>query len=295
MVTQLMLVNITAFILLLFIRVIYLLEDRGLPAFNNEILSYTMLPADFNTLLHRPWTLLTAMFAHIRFWDIFSHMVWLWCFGSILQNISGRQLVVPLYVFGSFCGMVFYIAGMHLVPAFRSLIPAHAVMGAGAGVTAIAAGITTLAPRSRVFPLLLKGGLPVWVISLIYLALHIADIVTSGNNYPSALYMLGGAFLGYILVAQYKRGNNWSAPINRVFFTATHVFHPKAEREREKEEIMETHVSGFGQLPEPFTKVGKVPEHKLNEILDKINEVGISGLTDEERETLLRASRENER
>jgi len=270
------------------------MEGYGLPAFERDILANTMLPADPMTLLTKPWTILTAMFAHIQFWDIFSNMVWLFCFGTILQNISGNhRLVVPLYIFGSICGMAFYVLGMNLIPAFRPLVSTSSLMGAGAGVMALAVGATMLAPKDRVFPLLMQGGVPIWLITLTFLAIHIAAIIAGGGSVTIMLYLLGGAFMGYMFMAQFKKGHNWGTWMNVLFFNISHLFHPKEKKEALKAEI-NTARTGFRATPVPFTRVGNVPEHKINEILDKINEQGIDMLTAEERETLLRASKEKE-
>lgn len=291
MVTQLLLLNITVFILLFFIKIIYQMEDSGLAAFERDILANTRVPADPMVLLTKPWTLLTAMFAHLTFWDVFSNLVWLFCFGSLLQHIGGFRLIVPLYILGSLCGMAFYVAGMNLVPSLRAAMPTSSMMGAEAGVMAIAIGLTTLAPRNRVLPLLLKGGIPVWVITLIFLTLHGVNFFASAGKYtPTGLFLLGGAFMGFMFIAQYKKGHNWGAPVNKVIFNAGHIFHPKEQKEMLKEEYLEPSRPSQGA---PFLKVGTVPEHKLNELLDKINSQGLQSLTPEEKDTLLRASREN--
>ncbi|WP_341841992.1 DUF6576 domain-containing protein [Chitinophaga caseinilytica] len=46
--------------------------------------------------------------------------------------------------------------------------------------------------------------------------------------------------------------------------------------------------------PLPYVKVGQVPEHRINEILDKINDQGMESLSPEDREILIRASRDEE-
>ncbi|WP_343700391.1 rhomboid family intramembrane serine protease [Chitinophaga sp.] len=289
MVTQLLLLNITVFILLFFIKIIYQMENTGLAAFERDILTNTRFPADPMVLLTKPWTPLTAMFAHTGFWDVFSNMVWLFCFGTLLQQTGGFRLIVPLYILGSLCGMAFYLAGMNLAPVLQPSVAGGHVIGAGAGVMAIAIGLTTLAPRNRVFPLLLRGGIPVWVITLIFLALHAADIYNSGSYAATGLFLLGGAFMGFMFIAQYKKGRNWGAPVNKVIFSAGHIFHPKEQKEILREEYLEPSRPSAT----PYQKIGTVPEHKLNELLDKISAQGMHSLSPEERDTLLRASREN--
>ncbi len=295
MVTQLLLLNVTVYILLYFIKIIYQMEGFTIADFDRDILHNTVVSAQPMTLLTKPWTLLTAMFTHTAFWDIFSNMVWLYCFGSLLQQFSGFRLVVPLYIFGSLCGYVFYVTGMNLVPALKPLASAGAgIMGAGAGVMAIAIGLTTLAPTNRVFPLLLKGGIPVWIITLIYIGLHITAVLTGGGRMTSLMFLLGGAFMGFMFIAQYKKGHNWAIGINTFFFNISHIFHSKADTASLREEMLESDKQARKANPVPYVRVGHIPEHKVNELLDKINEQGFQSLSPEEKETLIRASREQD-
>jgi len=290
-VTQILVVNLTVFILLLFTRVIYNMEGYGTERFNQEILSWASLPANPARLLTRPWTLITAMFSHISFWQVFSNMVWLWCFGSLLQSLAGHQRILPLYLFGGFCGAIFYVMGMHAVPAFESLLPQASLIGAGASVMALAIGVTTVAPNYRIFPLL-GGGIPLWVVTLVFVALHIGSHLFSGNDnshtYIPAL--IGGGLTGFLYMLQWKKGKDWGAGFNRLTYKAAHVFHP-TEPEHPEVTLIKKRLNAPGGN-NPYRKVGNVPEQRLNEILDKINDQGMQALTPEERETLLRASKQ---
>lgn len=292
MVTQLMLVNLTVFILLLFTRVIYNMEAGGDAQFNRDIMSWTMLPADPGKLISRPWTLITAMFTHIEFWQIFSNMIWLWCFGTLLQNFAGYQRILPLYLLGGVTGAVFYIAGMHLIPAFDQLVPHAATMGASASVMAVAAGVTLIAPRHRIFPLL-SGGIPLWVITLVFTGVHLSSILFSTHNNTLFAPLLGGILAGVLYMQQWKRGRDLGAGFNKVAFKFTHIFHPPAERIH-PETLKKQLENAAKNTSQPYKRIGKVPEQRVNEILDKINMSGINTLTPEERETLLRASKGNE-
>jgi membrane associated rhomboid family serine protease len=296
MVTQLLLLNVTVYILLYFIKIIYQMENFSVADFDIDILRNTAVSSQPLTLLTKPWTLITAMFVHTAFWDIFSNMVWLFCFGSLLQRASGFRLVAPLYVFGSLCGFVFYVAGMNLFPAFRPLVTAgDGVMGSGAGVMALAIGVTALSPRNRVFPLLLRGGIPVWIITLLYIGLHITAVATGNGSTATLLFLLGGAFMGFLFITRYKKGHNWATGFNTLFFNISHVFHSRASKESLREELLESDKQARKAAgPVPYVKVGHIPEHKVNELLDKISEQGMQSLSPEEKETLLRASRDQE-
>lgn len=290
-VTQILIVNLTVFILLLFTRVIYNMEGFTSARFNAEVLSWASLPADPEKLLVRPWTLITAMFSHISFWQVFSNMIWLWCFGTLLQNLAGYQRIFPLYLFGGLVGAAAYLLGMQVIPSFQALQPNAAMMGASASVMALAIGVTAIAPGYRIFPLL-SGGIPLWVITLLYIALHITASVFSSTEHPLTHIpaLAGGGLIGLLYMLQWKRGRDLGAGLNRLTYKATHVFHP-VEEEHSDLSLLKKFNSPGGNAP--YRRVGNVPEQRLNEILDKINELGISALTPEERETLIRASKDD--
>lgn len=287
MVTQLLLVNITVFVLLFFTQVIYNIEGLTTAQFNKDILTWALLPAEPSALLRSPWTLLTSLFTHISFWHIFSNMVWLWCFGTLLQNLAGYQRILPLYLFSGLCGSVFYLAGMQFIPAFNALQPGAALTGATASVMALAIGATTVAPGYRIFPLL-GGGIPLWVLTSLFVALHIGTHAFSLQEATRLPALLGGGLTGFFYMRQWKKGKDWGARLNRFTFKATHVFHP-ADQQVDPS-IVKKKMLSTPQNSTPYRKIGNVSEQRLNEILDKINEQGMRSLTAEERETLLRAS-----
>ncbi|MGX5818266.1 rhomboid family intramembrane serine protease [Chitinophaga lutea] len=293
MVTQLLLLNITVFILLFFIRVIYQMEEYGLAAFERDILVNTRASAAPMVLLSKPWTLLTAMFTQLQFWDIFSNMVWLYCFGTLLQNAGGFRLIMPLYLYGGLAGIAFYVAGMNLFPALQPLVAGSGMMGSGAGVMALAIALLTFSPKSRVFGAVIRGGMPVWLLTALYLSIHIANVALTRGALAGGqpFYLAGGALLGFVFMTQYRRGRNWGAPVNKLIFGAGHMFHPAREKQALKEEFLEPGQATSG--PAPFRKVGIVPEQKINELLDKINDQGLESLSEEEHELLLRASRDD--
>ncbi|WP_143308453.1 rhomboid family intramembrane serine protease [Chitinophaga vietnamensis] len=288
MVTQLLVINLTIFIFLFFTLVIYLMENVGEPRFHQDIMTWLQVPGEASLVLRRPWTLLTSLFTHIGVWQVFSNMVWLWCFGTLMQHLAGYQRIVPLYLFGGFVGNIFYVLGMQFIPAFHATAANSVSLGASGSVMAIAIGVTSIAPRYRIFPLLAGGGIPLWVITLVFAGLSIGTHLSSANGITYLPLLAGSALAGFIYMQQWKKGNDWGGGFNRLTFKLTHVFHP-ADQQVNPAEVKKT--PGTNTETPPFKKVGNVPESKINEILDKINENGLSSLTSEEKETLLRASK----
>lgn len=289
MVTQLLVVNLTVFIFLLFTLVIYKMENVGEARFHQDIMSWLRLPASPAKLLTRPWTLVTSLFTHISIWQVFTNMVWLWCFGTFTQHLAGHQRILPLYLFGGIVGNLFYVAAMAVIPSFHVIAGAEYWLGAGGSIMAIAVGVTAIAPRYRIFPLL-AGGISLWVITLLFVILSVGSLLmSSAYGYTYIPVLAGGGIAGLIYMTQWKKGNDWGAGFNRLAFKLTHVFHPAAQQVNPED--LKKKLSTLDAEQQPFRRIGKVPEQRLNEILDKINENGLSSLSPDERDTLLRASR----
>ncbi|NIG52303.1 rhomboid family intramembrane serine protease [Chitinophaga sp. Cy-1792] len=288
MVTQLLVINLTVFIFLLFTKVIYQMENVGVPQFYTDIMSYLRVPSDPGLALRRPWTVLSAIFTHIEVLPVFTNMVWLWCFGSMLQHLAGYLRILPLYIFGGVVGNIFYVLGMQFIPGFQAIAGGAGAMGAAGSVMAIAIGATIIAPKYRIFPLLAGGGIPLWIITAIYLVLNIGSHFTSTGGVVFLPMLVGGGLAGWVYMSQWKKGNDLGGGFNRVSFKLSHMFHPAAEQKLPTE--LQEHAAATDDAEPPYKRVGKVPEQRLNEILDKINANGITSLTPEEKETLVRAS-----
>jgi membrane associated rhomboid family serine protease len=98
------------------------------------------------TFLSRPWTIITAMFAHAGFWHIFANMLTLYFFGSYFSRLVGRGRFLLVYFVGG-------IVGNLLFGALAS--PNSLAVGASGAVFAIAGGLVVMQPRLPViiFPL----------------------------------------------------------------------------------------------------------------------------------------------
>jgi len=75
-------------------------KEVALAFYNKNVLSWFVLPADFDKMMSQPWSVLTYMFIHDTFWRIFPNMLWLWCFGYIMQDLTGNKKIIPLFIYG---------------------------------------------------------------------------------------------------------------------------------------------------------------------------------------------------
>lgn len=274
------------FVLINFIKIIYFLSDIPEAFFYKQVLNWFTMPASFDTLASRPWTILTYMFTHNSIWHLISSCLWLWCFGYILQDLTGNNQLIPLYLYGGFAGAVIFLLANNFVPVLEKNIEAtQPLIGAGASVMAIAVATTTLAPDYRIFPLI-NGGIPLWVLTLIFVAIDFATLAT-GNAGIGAGHLAGGA-IGYFYVRQLRRGSDWGAWMVKLMNWLDDLFSPE-KKHAKKSSREKLH---YRAEKKPFEKTPNVTQQKLDAILDKINQQGYQFLTDEEKEFLKKASQE---
>jgi membrane associated rhomboid family serine protease len=288
--TLLLTINLSVFAILAFIKVVYYFSfnTQGVGLFHDQIFRWFTLPADVDTFITRPWTLLTHMFVHdtVSIWHIVGNMIWLWAFGSILQDLTGNKNLVPLYIYGGLAGALLYVLAFNFMPALRPSLTSSEAFGASAAVMALAIGATVLAPGYRIFPML-NGGIPLWVITLIYLMVEVARIPF--ENAGGHIAHLGGAAMGYAFVVALQRGHDWGGWMNNFFDWVNNLFNP----DKPKKGASPKATLYYNSKVQPYKKANLITQQRIDEILDKISQKGYNSLSDDEKEMLKRASQED--
>lgn len=288
--TMLLVINLTIFAILAFIKVVYYFSfsQQGLGLFHDQIFRYFTLSANVDTFLSRPWTLLTHMFVHdtANIFHVVGNMIWLWAFGYILQDLTGNKNLVPLYIYGGLAGALAYGLAFNFIPALKVNLLASQAYGASAAVMAIAIGTTTLAPNYRIFPML-NGGIPLWVVTVLYLIIDVARIPF--ENAGGHIAHLGGAAMGFAFVSALKRGHDWGAWMNDFFDWVNNLFNP----DKPKKGLSQKATLYYNSKVQPFKKANIITQQRIDEILDKISQKGYGALTEDEKEMLKRASQED--
>lgn len=283
-------INALVFVLLNFLQIVYYLSftdnSTGEAFFQKQILAWFTFPADTDRLITRPWTILTYMFSHLSFWNLIGTLLWLWGFGFILQDLTGNKKIFSIYLYGGAVGAICFFLSIHLIPAFRQHISQTTdLIGGGSAVMAIAVAATTLAPDYRIFPMI-NGGIPLWVLTLIFIAFDYATIASSSGGY--AIAHLSGALTGYLFIYQLRRGQDWSEWMNNLLNWFNNLFNPDKKRISTSEKLKSVH-SNTGTND----KKTSINQQRLDEILDKIHEQGYQMLTDEDKEFLKQASNQD--
>jgi membrane associated rhomboid family serine protease len=173
--TLVMLIAILAivFCIFQFIWIVYKLSNKDTAGYE-AIINWFILPADFNALGKKPWTLITYMFMHTKVWHMLGNLLWLWAFGYIFQDLTGNKKLIPLFLYGGVAGGLFFMLCYNLFPGLVPQMKLSTLQGASAGVMAIAIATTTLAPHYRIFPMI-NGGIPLWVLTVVYLIIDLAS------------------------------------------------------------------------------------------------------------------------
>lgn len=280
-------IQLVVFILLAFIKVIYYFtySNNGLEAYENTILNWVTLPANLSTFITRPWTLITHMFVHDNVWHIVANMLWLWGFGYILQDLAGNRKLIPVFLYGALAGALVYMLSFNVIPVLRQYINIPA-LGASAGVMGIAIATTTMAPGYRIFPFI-NGGIPLWVLTMIFVIIDLATIPY--NNPGGHIAHLAGGAMGFLFIVLMRKGYDLSTWMNNVFDWVNNLFNPDKPKKgkRLKTELF------YKTSAKPFKKVSNITQQRIDDLLDKINQKGYNSLTEEEKELLKRASKED--
>ena len=189
--------NVIFFLLLITIKVVYFFFQANEAAFISQILPYFEMPAQLTKLSERPWTILTYMFTHIGVMQVLSNMLWLWAFGYILQELTGNKKIIPIYIYGGLAGALAFSLANYLIPPLRPFIGNASLMGGNAATMAVAVATTFLAPQHRFFRNL-NGGIPIWVLTLVYVLIDIAGVASLSAAY--SLSHLFGGLAGFIFI-----------------------------------------------------------------------------------------------
>ncbi|MCP9752915.1 rhomboid family intramembrane serine protease [Ferruginibacter sp. HRS2-29] len=280
--------NIIVFVFVLTGNLFYIYTHQGQAVDNFNIIRWFSVPGTLHELATKPWTVFTYMFAHgggahvgLMLLNMLSSMLWIWMFGFILQDISGNRFIFPIYIYGGLAGALFFIltaTGLQSIPASQFFLS-----GASASTAALAVAVAFLDPDYRVLRQV-GNGIPVWILTVIYLLLNLADIITLS---PATFAIIGGASAGGIFVYFLKKGRDGSTWMNNLYDWFNHLFDPA--KNARSGPVKDKMFYNTGNR-EPFTKTSIITQKRVDELLDKINQKGYDSLTEEEKRILKKAA-----
>jgi membrane associated rhomboid family serine protease len=275
--TRLIYVNIAVFLIITIIGIIGFLFEN--PEIVNHAIRLLSVPSSFQTLLVRPWTLITYMFTHKELLHILVNLLWLYWFGKIFLEYLDQKKLVAVYLLGGIAGGFTYVISYNVFPAFQGIagesIP---LLGASASVMAIVVAIAAYVPDYTVY-LFLLGKVKIKYIALgIFIFTSVMDFsVNSGGK----LAHIGGAVLGYFYTLGYRQGHDFGKGINKIFDFFVTLFKPRKK-------LKVTHKKVADEYE--YNRIKAEHQKEINKILDKISKGGYDSLTKAEKDTLFRES-----
>ncbi len=272
-----------AYIMLAITWAITLLVYSNADNFNTYFLPNIALPhlADFGS---RWWTLFTHGIFQFpnSFMELLSNMLWLYCFGSVLQMLVGKKQIVPIYFYSILCGGVLYLLAQ-LLPGELGKCPPY-MLGPRAGLMGICAAAVAISPQYR-FYLTETFRVHIMVVAGIFTVLMIFG---TGFYLPGIAMLAGGGLLGFCYVRLLKAGfrpGQWMYSFgNRIESLAT----PNEQNLSHKKGSRRSAI-----LINLKDQSKNNSENRIDDLLDKINQKGFNALSKEERDFLSKAGKDN--
>ena len=245
----------------------------------NPVVGFLAAYSDLHDLLRHPWGVVTYMFLHQGFLHILFNLLWLFWFGRIFSEyFTGRQLL-NVYICGGLAGALLYILSFNIFPVFDGV---HSMaIGASAAVYAIVLSTAVYVPNYTVYVMFLGQVKIKWI--AVFCIISDLAMLESGNA-GGHIAHIGGAIFGVCYTLALRRGTDISGWVGRITDGFTGLFKRKPKMK----------VSYKRTESDYDYNARKHNEQKeIDAILDKIAKSGYNGLSEEEKRTLFRNSRNN--
>lgn len=283
MLLRLIFINIGVFVVLHVLALGSLLMNAG-----DGILQWVELPSDLGLLLHRPWTLITYMFAHYGFLHILFNMLWLYWLGRIFMEYFSPKQLTGVYLLGGLGGALLFLIAYNTLPYFRALPEPAFLKGASASVIAIVVATAVYAPDYRI-GLLFLGEVPLKWVALVTVAIAVLGL--DAGNVGGNIAHIGGAIVGAWFGLRIKHGRDITRPLNTAIDSVVGLFNGRSWKLPKFEKKAGAKHNQQQAQQRPNRPSDEVSEDELDKILGKIKVAGYDALTDEEKDKLFKASR----
>jgi membrane associated rhomboid family serine protease len=235
------------------------------------------LPPTFESLLAKPWTLISYGFTHLRMPHMLSNLLVMYYIGNLFLSYMSVKHFVNFYFLGIIIGALgFIFYHEFLNTEFANQTP-EILIGASAGVSAIFIGMVAKMPNYEL-KLRFIGSVKLWVLAVIWLGLNLLQLANAYKG--NAISHLSGATFGFIYMSQLKLGND----IGKWFEDLLNFFANLFKQKKSKSHLKTVYKSKRWKASDQE----KPKQQKINEILDKISKSGYEKLSEEEKSYLFR-------
>jgi len=269
--TRLIYINLGIFLVIRILNVFYFLSGQPF-----AMLEWLALPADFESLASRPWTLFTYMFLHFDFLHILFNLLWLFWMGQIFLGYFDQRKLVTIYLLGGIAGGLVYVAGFNSFPVFAEVVADSKLLGASASIIAIVMALAVFAPN-HLLNLMFIGEVKLKFIALISVLLYVIGI--SSTNAGGNLAHLGGALAGVVYALQLHREVKTGKVSGSILSRFANSFSAKPK-------VKVSYKRPANEIE--YNQQKNQEKEQMNQILEKISKSGYDSLTKEEKEFLFR-------
>jgi membrane associated rhomboid family serine protease len=268
-------INITCFILQIITR-------TQEPFFQEPFTDALVLNVD--KVLHgEVWRLLTYAFLHDpgQILHIVFNMLFLFWFGRQVEDHLGGREFLAFYLVSAVLAGLFYMAA-----AMAGLHHKANALGASGAVMAVMVLAALYNPRQTILLFFLIP-MPIWGFVVFMVAKDAFDLLRWTNTGVAVSAHLGGAAFGFAYYTLHWRLTDWLPSLSSL---RRRRAKPRLRLYQEEDEAPTPTPVGARRQAQPASAADEQLEAQMDAILEKIPRVGMEGLTDHERQLLLRAS-----
>ncbi|WP_299053142.1 rhomboid family intramembrane serine protease [uncultured Polaribacter sp.] len=236
---------------------------------NNFIVSWFALEDNLDSLILKPWSIVSYGFLHADFVHLLLNLITLYFIGNLFIEYFKQKQLITFYLVGTFFGGLVFLISHNYFPLFQG--QNSTLVGASAGISAIFIGIATYIPNYQL-KIRFIGFVKLWYLALIWVVLDV--LALSGSNAGGHFAHLGGALFGFLYVKKATDNNTsiWETFIS--FITPKKTALKTVYKSKKKKQ--------------KSTKNTNLNQQQINTILDKISASGYDTLTKEEKEFLFK-------
>jgi membrane associated rhomboid family serine protease len=249
-----------------------------------------------------PYQIFTYMFMHAGLGHLFFNMFALWMFGRVMEQAWGtKRFLIYYFVCGVGAGVIQELGQvLGLIPPYSMTIGAS---GAVYGIL-LAFGMTF--PNERLFIIPIPFPIKAKYFVMLYALLEVFQGLGSSDGVAHFAH-LGGMLFGLLLILYWRnrvsrqryKGGYWSSASSTYSYESSY---DKGNNEgwfsklggmfvgKKKKPKMNVHYGGEHGRDYEYNEQKKRDNEEIDRILDKIRKNGYSCLTDEEKDTLFKAS-----
>lgn len=275
----LMIINGIVYLIQIFLGQFYFTDDFGRPrTLENYLIQYfALMPIGSG---FRPWQLLTFQFMHGSFSHILFNMLYLWMFGTELENLWGSKKFLIYYLT---CGIGAGLTQLFLSPIFEGSV--GPTVGASGGIYGVLMAYAILFPRR---PIYLYFFIPIPAMYLIGFMILLELFSVGDLSLTAHLAHIGGAFIGLIYIL-FERYFNFSLDSLVENFQRKRKL--KYYSTKKSDRYYDVDYYEVEDSTKEHDKTDTIDQEVIDQILDKISKYGYQSLTDEEKRILFDASK----